>query len=85
MIACHSRQTRSKAAAEEIMVIYDHLRVRGFNAHSLGMEILDMVASAAGSMKVSFSLTKPKPCAALWRCCFAKICCGRTWINVRWY
>ena len=33
------------------MVIYDHLRVRGFNAHNLGMEILDMVASAAGSMQ----------------------------------
>lgn len=62
LIACHSRQTRSKAAAEEIMVIYDHLRVRGFNAHNLGMEILDMVASAAGSMQVSYE-TKASCCA----------------------
>jgi|LakMenEpi03Aug12_release.lakeMendotaPanAssembly.Ray.scaffolds.fasta_scaffold3566427_1 hypothetical protein len=44
------------------MVIYDHLRVRGFNAHNLGMEILDMVASAAGSMQVSYE-TKASCCA----------------------
>lgn len=54
LIARRSRQTRSKAAAEEIMIIYDHLRGRGFNAQNLGMEILDMVASAAGSMQVSY-------------------------------
>ena len=53
LTVCNSRQTRCKAAAEEIMAIYDHLRVRGLNVHSIGKEILDMVASAAGSIQVS--------------------------------
>ena len=51
------------------MAIYEHLRVRGLNANSIGKEILDMVASAAGSMQVSRDIMFRE---ALFRCSFPK-------------